>query len=83
MNYTGIVLAIVGFAAAVGAAAVFFKRGAGLQTISLLQTNIDAYKDSEIIKDKQIAYLKGQLDIKDKVIERLVNNDKRRKRSSQ
>jgi hypothetical protein len=70
MNYISIILALLGVAVAAGAVTAWFKRSAGKER---LQTNINAYKDSEKLKDQRIAYLEGQLVIKDETIKRLVN----------
>lgn len=59
MTPTTIVLGIIGFAAAAGASAVFFKRGSGVETINLLKTNIGAYKEAIKLKDERITYLEG------------------------
>lgn len=72
MNYISIILAALTIAALAGGVTAYFKRSAGKETIELLQTNIDAYKDAEKLKDQRIAYLEGQLVIKDETIKRLV-----------
>lgn len=73
MNIPTLVLAALGFALAAGGIAAWFSRGRGQGTIDLLQTNIQAYKDAEKLKDEQITYLRGQLVIKDETIKRLIN----------
>lgn len=72
MNYPTIILAILGMAAMAGGVTAYYKRSEGQETISLLQANIQAYKDSEKLKDSRIAYLEGQLIVKDETIKRLV-----------
>lgn len=72
MNYISVILSILGLVALAGTATAYFKRSAGMGTIELLRTNIEAYKDSEKLKDQRIAYLEGQLVIKDETIKRLV-----------
>lgn len=74
-NYPTLILVILAVAAAAGGIAAYFRRSAGLGTIKLLQTNIDAYKDSEKLKDARIAYLEGQLVVKDETIKRLLSHD--------
>lgn len=61
MELPQIILAIIAIAAGCGGIAAYFSRSRGTETIKLLQTNIDAYKDSEKLKDGRIAYLEGQL----------------------
>lgn len=70
------ILAILGIAAVMGAVSAYYARGRGVGTITLLQTNIQAYKDAEKLKDQRIAYLEGQLTIKDETIKRLLNDGK-------
>jgi len=78
-----IILTVIAVIAATGGVAAYFKRSEGQSTITLLQTNIQAYKDSELLKDREIAYLHGQLVIKEKVIEKLVSDaNGKNKRSS-
>lgn len=72
MESSEIILAVLGVVAAAGGVAAYYTRGRGVGTIDLLQKNIDAYKDSEKLKDQRIAYLEGQLVIKDETIKRLI-----------
>lgn len=81
MNYAAIILSVLGVLAAVGAGVAYFARSRGKETIDLLQTNIEAYKDAEKLKDAKILVLENRImalndviDIRDKTIERLVKN---------
>lgn len=74
MNVASAILAILGVAAVAGVLTAYYKRSEGKETISLLETNVQAYKDSEKLKDQRIAYLEGQLVIKDETIKRLLND---------
>lgn len=74
MDYIKLALAILAAATVAGGATTWFARGRGTETIKLLQTNIDAYKDSERLKDARISYLEGQLITKDETIKRLLND---------
>lgn len=69
-----LVLAGIAIAGAAGALTAYFLRGRGKETIELLETNISAYKDSEKLKNQRIAYLEGQIIIKDETIKRLLEN---------
>lgn len=71
MDYPTIILATLGIAAAAGFLTAYYRRSEGKETISLLETNITAYKDSEKLKDARIAYLQGQLVAKDETINNL------------
>jgi hypothetical protein len=66
------ILGVIGF---LGAASIWFARGRGNETIRLLEINVKAYQESEKLKDQKIAYLEGQLVIKDETIKRILNND--------
>lgn len=61
-------ITLVGIA---GASTAWFARSRGANTINLLKTNIEAYKDSEKLKDSRISYLEGQLVAKDETIKNL------------
>lgn len=70
---------IVSALTVVGALALltaYYARGRGVGTIKLLETNIQAYKDAEKLKDQRIAYLEGQLTVKEETIKRLLNDTK-------
>lgn len=71
-----IILAVIGIIGAAAVTTAYFSRGRGKATIDLLQTNIDAYKDSEKLKDTRITYLEGQLVVKDETIKRLLSDGK-------
>lgn len=73
MNIPTIILSILGIAASAGVLAAYYKRAGGLETIKLLQINIDAYKDAEKLKDERIKYLEGQVYSKDQTIIKLSN----------
>lgn len=75
MDFPQITLAILAVVVAAGGLTAYYKRSAGVESIRLLQVNIDAYKDSEKLKDARIAYLEGQLVIKDETIKRILGND--------
>lgn len=72
MNLATTVLAALGIIAALGATAAYFRRSSGNETIRLLQINIQAFRDDIADKDRRIAYLEGQLVIKDETIKRLL-----------
>lgn len=72
MDYLPIIVGTLGVTATAGAVSVYFARGRGVETIKLLQINISSYKDAEKLKDQRIAYLEGQLVIKDETIKRLL-----------
>lgn len=73
MEISEIVIAVIAVTSAIGGAAAFYGSQRGKGTVKLLQANIEAYKDSEKLKDQRIAYLEGQLVIKDETIKRLLN----------
>lgn len=75
MDVPEIIIAIITLAVAAGGATAFFARSRGQGTIQLLQTNIQAYKDSEKLKDQRIAYLEAQLYEKEQTIKRILKND--------
>jgi hypothetical protein len=75
MDVPELIVAIITLAVAAGGATAFFARSRGQETISLLQANISAYKDSEKLKDARIVYLEGQLVVKDETIKRILKND--------
>lgn len=81
MNTASLVLTTLGIIGTLGGLAAWFSRSRGLQTINLLEKNIEAYKDSEKLKDDRIAYLEGQLLVKDETIKRLLNDGKSNKKS--
>lgn len=68
------ILAVLGIVAAGGALTAYFSRSRGNESIRLLELNVTAYKDSEKLKDQRIAYLEGQLFVKDETIKRLLND---------
>lgn len=71
MNYLTIALAALGVAAALGGASVYFKRGYGDSAIKSMEAILTA-KNSEIEDLKRkYASLQTQLDIKDRVIDKL------------
>lgn len=72
MNFPEVILAVIAVIVGAAGVAVYFKGSAGENTIKLLQTNIQAYKDSEKLKDSRIAYLEGQLVTKEETIKRLL-----------
>lgn len=77
MNIPTFLISISGLAAIIaGLATIYYRRDASQESIKLLQINIGAYKDSEKLKDQRIAYLEGQLVIKDETIKRLLNDGK-------
>lgn len=77
MELPAIILAVAAVISSVGAATVWFARSRGNETIRLLEINIQSYKDAEKLKDQKIAYLEGQLMIKDETIKRLLKNGKK------
>lgn len=74
MELPSAILAVVAVIVAAGGVTAYYKRSAGVESIKLLQINVAAYKDSEKLKDQRIAYLEGQLVIKDETIKRLLND---------
>lgn len=71
MNIPEIVVAVLAVIVAAAGGSAYFKASAGKQTIQLLQTNIDAYKDAEKLKDGRIIYLEGIVVAKDETIKNL------------
>lgn len=71
MELPSVILAILAIAAIAGLVTAYFKRSAGKESNSLLQSNIDAYKDAIKLKDERIAYLEGQVYSKDQTIQKL------------
>lgn len=76
MDVPSIVLTALGLVITAATAGVIGKRSAGLNTIKLLQINVQSYKDAEKLKDSRIAYLEGQLLIKDETIKRILGETK-------
>lgn len=76
MDLPSAILATLAIAAAAGGLTAYYRRSEGKQTISLLETNVGAYKDAERLKDQRIAYLEGQLVTKDETIKRLLHDSK-------
>lgn len=76
MNLPTIILAILGIAAAAGILTAYYKRSEGKETERMLLVNIQAFKDSEKLKDQRISYLEGQIYTKDETIKRLLNDGK-------
>lgn len=74
MDFPTEILAILGIVAAAGTLTAYFFRSRGNESIRLLEINIQAYKDAEKLKDQRIAYLEGQLLVKDETIKRLLND---------
>lgn len=77
MNYATVILAVLGIAAAAGVLTAYYRRSEGKETERLLLVNVQAYKDSEKLKDQRIAYLEGQIYTKDETIKRLINDGKK------
>lgn len=72
MGLPELIIAVLTVAAAIGTfSAAYFLRGRSTENRNLLESNIKAYKDAEILKDQEIAYWKGQAYGKDKTIEKL------------
>lgn len=71
MNSLSLILTILGIIGALGGLAAWFSRSRGSQLITLLEKNIQGYKDSETLKDQRIAYLEGQNSNKDETIKNL------------
>ncbi len=74
MDLPALILAILAVVGAAGITTAYFSRGRGKATIDLLQTNIEAYKDSDKLKAARILYLEGQLVVKDETIKRLLDD---------
>lgn len=81
MNIPAEIAATITIVGALGLLVVWFGRSRGNETIRLLEINIQGYKDAEKFKDQRIAYLEGQLIIKDETIKRLISADKSPKKS--
>lgn len=71
MDIPELIVAIIAVAVAAGGTTAYYGRSKGKETIDLLQANINAYKDSEKLKDARIVYLEGQLVGKDETINNL------------
>lgn len=82
MDITQIILAGFGIAISLGALALFFKKGGDKEASALDQNTIRAYRDSESVMQRTIESQKVQLQTKDDIIERLVHDGERRKKSS-
>ncbi len=76
MNIPTIIAAIVSVIAAAGFTTAYFARSRGSETIKLLQTNIQSYKDSEALKDAKILALQVQVQTKDDIIKELLEKIK-------
>lgn len=79
MSIPNTVSALILIALAIGGVAVFFKKGGDKEASALDQNTIRAYKENEVIMLKRIAFLEGQvnarddiIEIRDKTIERLL-----------
>lgn len=72
MDLPATIVATLAIIVAAGGITAYYKRSAGMETMQLLKTNIEAYKDSEKLKDQRIVYLEGQLVVKDETIKRLL-----------
>lgn len=73
------ILAAIGIAVLIGALAVFFKKGGDKEASALDKNTIRAYRDSEVVMNKRISFLEGQVNsrddiiaMRDKTIERLL-----------
>lgn len=71
MDTPQLILAVLAVISSLGGASAWFARSRGVSTVSLLKTNIEAYKDAEKLKDARIAYLEGQNTSKDETIKNL------------
>lgn len=71
MDYPSLILAILGLAAAGGAATAWWKRSEGQNTIDLLKTNIASYQITEQQQLTEIETLKATLAERDKTISEL------------
>lgn len=74
MDFPQIIIAVVTVAAVAGAATIGFKRAGNAESIRLLQINVGSFKDAAKLSDQRIAYLEGQLVIKDETIKRLLGD---------
>lgn len=77
MDITLAVASVIGIIAAAGATTAYFARSRGTETIKLLQTNIQSYKDAETLKDAKILALQVQLQTKDDIITELLKKAKK------
>lgn len=80
MDSASIILATIGVIAAAGVTTAYFARSRGTETIKLLQTNIQSYKDAEALKDAKILALQVQLQTKDDIITELLKKAKNGKK---
>lgn len=71
MQLPEIILAVIAVAVAAGGVTAYYKRSEGQETISLLQANNAALKESLSIKNQRITYLEAQVYEKDQVINKL------------
>ena len=76
MNAPTIILSTLGIIAAAGGMTAYFKSSAGKSNRELLESNVEAYKDSAKLKDQRIAYLEGQVYSKDLTIDKLSRKKK-------
>lgn len=81
MELPQIILAAIGTAIAIGALALFFKKGGDKEALALDQNTIRAYRDSEAKLQQENASLRLQLQTKDDIIERLVHGGRSKKSS--
>lgn len=76
MDLPEVILAVIGVVAAAGLVTAYYKRSEGTESVRLLQTNVQAYKDAEKLKDQKITYLEAQVYEKDQIIKRLTSDPK-------
>lgn len=68
MNLLSFILGILGITAAAGGLSAYYKRGEGKETVELLKTQVQVFKDNEEVHLRQIAELKAIVDSRDKTI---------------
>lgn len=61
MGLSEIIVAVIAVIIAAGGISAYYKASTGQSTITILQANINAYKDSEKLKDARIVLLEGQV----------------------
>lgn len=83
MGIPSFILAVIGVALALGGLSFFWKKGGDKEASSLDQNTIRAYRDSEVVKDRMIESLKIQLQTKDDIIQGLLRDGHKGRKSGE